>query len=254
MKKIIVNGFRGKLGRAICDVIMKSEDCELTAGVDSWVPVPAETLTYPSFTDISDCDMSADVIIDCHLAEYVPKVIGYATEKKTPLIICTTGLSDGTLSLIGEAAESIAVLRSANMSLGINLMTNILGRVSELLSESGFDIEIVESHHNQKTDSPSGTAVVLAEAMNRDGRFEYTYGRTPDVRVKRSKKEIGFHSIRGGTIIGEHSVIFAGRDEIIEIKHTAISKDLFAVGAVKAAKFMAGKSPGLYCMDDVINS
>ncbi len=247
MIKIIMNGYNGHMGHTICNIVSKDNECDIVAGID----ITTSNATFPTFININDCDMPADVIIDFSTAKAVDDVIKYAVEKKIPAVICTTGISEDTLNKINEASKVIPVFKSANMSLGINLIKKAVS----ILDENGFDIEIVEKHHNKKIDAPSGTALLLADAANAamNDKFEYVYDRS-EKREKRSKSEIGIHSVRGGTIVGEHSVVFAGQDEVIEFNHTALSKDVFAVGAVKAAKFIAGKPAGMYDMQDIMES
>lgn len=248
--KIIMNGYNGKMGKVICDIASKDKDCEIVSGID----ITLSNATFPTFLNISDCDMPADVIIDFSTASAVPEILKYAQQKKLPIVICTTGLSDETLNMIEDVSENIPVFKSANMSLGINLIANLIKRAVGILDESGFDIEIVEKHHNQKIDSPSGTALLLADTLNNEmnNKYSYIYDRTKKME-KRSKKEIGIHAVRGGTIVGEHSVIFAGKDEVIEFNHCALSKEVFAVGAVRAAKYLAGKPAGKYDMQNIMN-
>ncbi len=251
MIKIIMNGYNGHMGHTICNIVSKDNECDIVAGID----ITTSNATFPTFININDCDMPADVIIDFSTAKAVDDVIKYAVEKKIPAVICTTGISEDTLNKINEASKVIPVFKSANMSLGINLIQNLIKKAVSILDENGFDIEIVEKHHNKKIDAPSGTALLLADAANAamNDKFEYVYDRS-EKREKRSKSEIGIHSVRGGTIVGEHSVVFAGQDEVIEFNHTALSKDVFAVGAVKAAKFIAGKPAGMYDMQDIMES
>ena len=220
------------------------------AGVDA----RAQALNdYPVFGDISECDVEADVVIDFSNAAAVDHLLEWCQEKQMPVVLCTTGLSGEQLQRVEEAAGRTAVLKSANMSLGVNLLMKLLQDAAKVLAPEGFDMEIVERHHNQKVDAPSGTAIALADALNGalEGDYEYVYDRSGQ-RKKRDSHEIGISAVRGGTIVGEHEVIFAGEDEVIEFKHTAYSKALFAKGAVAAAKFLAGKGPGRYDMSDVI--
>ena len=220
------------------------------AGVDA----RAQALNdYPVFGDISECDVEADVVIDFSNAAAVDHLLDWCQEKQMPVVLCTTGLSGEQLQRVEEAAGRTAVLKSANMSLGVNLLMKLLQDAAKVLAPEGFDMEIVERHHNQKVDAPSGTAIALADALNGalEGDYEYVYDRSGQ-RKKRDSHEIGISAVRGGTIVGEHEVIFAGEDEVIEFKHTAYSKALFAKGAVAAAKFLAGKGPGRYDMSDVI--
>lgn len=251
MVSVIMHGCNGKMGRVITNLVAQDEDIEIVAGVDAYTGVANE---YPVFTSIKECAVRADVIIDFAVTAAINDLLDYAVETKTPIVLCTTGLSAEQLEKVNEASKSVAILRSANMSLGINTLMKLLKTATEVLADRGFDIEIVEKHHNQKVDAPSGTALALADCMNQvlDNEYDYTYDRST-VRQKRSKKEIGLSAVRGGTIVGEHEVIFAGIDEVIEIKHTAYSKAIFAKGAIDAAKFLAGKGPGVYNMADVID-
>lgn len=244
-----MNGYNGKMGKVICNLVGNNKECEIVAGID----ITSNNATFPTYMNIKDCDMPADVIIDFSTAKAVDDILNYAVEKKLPIVICTTGLSEQTLNNINEASKVIPVFKSANMSIGINLISNLIKKAAFVLNEEGFDIEIIEKHHNQKIDSPSGTSLLLADSINeeKNNKYNYIYDRT-NIREKRTSNEIGILSMRGGTIVGEHSVIFAGKDEIIEFKHTALSKDIFAVGAVKAAKYIIGKTPGIYNMKNVM--
>ncbi|NLK97211.1 4-hydroxy-tetrahydrodipicolinate reductase [Defluviitalea saccharophila] len=251
MIKIIMHGCNGKMGQVISSLVEDNEDSMIAAGID---PNVNKSNPYPVFSKINDCDIDADVIIDFSTATAVKPLLDYALERQLPVVVCTTGLSEDIIDFIKKSSTKIPIFFSANMSLGINLLISLVKRASEILSDANFDIEIIEKHHNQKIDAPSGTALALADAINEalDNQYTYKYDRHSE-RKKREKKEIGIHAIRGGTIVGEHSVIFAGKDEIIELNHTAMSKEVFAVGALKAAKFLAGKAPGLYNMDNLIN-
>ena len=245
-----MHGCNGKMGKVICDLVSKDADAEIVAGVD----ITGANAPFPVFTDIKDCTVEADAVIDFTTASAVPAVIEYAVEKNIPAVICTTGLSDETMDMLKKASEKVAMFKSANMSLGINLIATILKKYSDVLYQAGFDVEIVERHHNQKIDAPSGTAILLADAVNEGvgGELEYVYDRS-QVRQKRDRKELGLSAVRGGTIVGDHEVIFAGQDEVIEFTHSAHSKEVFAVGAVKAAKFIKGKKPAVYDMQDVMS-
>ena len=204
-------------------------------------------------TGIVANDANAHVIIDFASAKAEDTLVDYIKKTKIPAVICTTGLSDEQIASINEASKSVAILRSANMSLGINTLFKLLQDAAKVFASAGFDIEIVEKHHNQKLDAPSGTALALADSMKEvlEDDYFYRYDRS-QLRQKRDPKEIGISAVRGGTIVGEHEVIFAGEDEVIEFKHTAHSKAVFAKGAVEAAKFLAGKPAGMYDMRDVI--
>ena len=250
MVKVIMHGCNGKMGQVITRLAAADPELAIVAGVDA----RAQALNdYPVFGDISECDVEADVVIDFSNAAAVDHLLDWCQEKQMPVVLCTTGLSGEQLQRVEEAAGRTAVLKSANMSLGVNLLMNLLQDAAKVLAPEGFDMEIVERHHNQKVDAPSGTAIALADALNGalEGDYEYVYDRSGQ-RKKRDSHEIGISAVRGGTIVGEHEVIFAGEDEVIEFKHTAYSKALFAKGAVAAAKFLAGKGPGRYDMSDVI--
>ena len=250
MIRAIMHGCNGKMGRVITGLVKEDKEIELVAGVDAYTAVANE---YPVFESIEKCDVGADVIIDFSNAKAVDNLLDYCVEKQVPVVLCTTGLSDEQLAKVEEASKKVAVLKSANMSLGINLLMKILKDATKVLAGAGYDIEIVEKHHNQKVDAPSGTALALADSINEELNNEYNYkfDRSTE-RKKRDKKEIGVVAVRGGTIVGEHEVIYAGNDEVIEFKHTAYSKAVFAKGAVEAAKFLAGKPAGRYDMSDVI--
>ena len=250
MVKIIMHGCNGKMGQVITDMVKNEDTAEIVAGIDV---VDNRDNGYPVFTDIDACDVPADVIIDFAAAVAVDKLLDYSVKHKIPVVLCTTGLSEAQIAKVEEASRKVAVLRSANMSLGINTLMKLLKEAANIFAPAGYDIEIVEKHHNQKVDAPSGTALALADSINeaRNNEYEYVYDRS-QVRKKRDKKELGISAVRGGTIVGEHEVIFAGVDEVIEFKHTAYSKSVFAKGAVEAGKYLAGKSAGLYNMSDVI--
>ena len=250
MVKVIMHGCNGKMGQVITRLAAADPELAIVAGVDA----RAQALNdYPVFGDISECDVEADVVIDFSNAAAVDHLLDWCQEKQMPVVLCTTGLSGEQLQRVEEAAGRTAVLKSANMSLGMNLLMKLLQDAAKVLAPEGFDMEIVERHHNQKVDAPSGTAIALADALNGalEGDYEYVYDRSGQ-RKKRDSHEIGISAVRGGTIVGEHEVIFAGEDEVIEFKHTAYSKALFAKGAVAAAKFLAGKGPRRYDMSDVI--
>lgn len=251
MVSVIMHGCNGHMGRVITDLVKKDENIQIVAGVDVYTGIDNE---YPVFTSIKDCDVKADAIIDFCSVSAMDDLIDYAKETNTPVVVCTTGLGEEQLNRIKELSKSVAVLKSANMSLGVNTLMKLLRLATEVLAERGFDIEIVERHHNQKLDAPSGTALALADCINEvlDNDYDYNFDRS-QVKEKRAKKEIGISAVRGGTIVGEHEVIYAGTDEVIEIKHTAYSKAIFAKGSIDAAKFLAGKEPGLYDMSDVID-
>jgi 4-hydroxy-tetrahydrodipicolinate reductase len=250
MVKVIMHGCNGKMGQVITGLIENDPEIEIVAGVD--INTEQKNL-YPVFKNIGECDAEADAIIDFANVNAVDALLEFAGEKKIPVVLCTTGLSKEQIEKVSETSKKVAVLRSANMSLGINLLLKLIARAAEILTQADFDIEIVEKHHNQKLDAPSGTALALADAMKAvlDEDYFYKYDRTKE-RARRDKKEIGIQAVRGGTIVGEHEVIFAGADEVIEFKHTAYSKAIFGKGAVQAAKYLKGKGAGLYNMSDVI--
>ena len=252
MTRIIMVGCNGKMGRYITDIVAKDSEAEIVAGVDTFDGI---LNTYPVFANINEVNVEADVVIDFSNVSVVNSLLDYCAEKKLPLVLCTTGLTQEHLDKIEESSKKTAVLKSANMSLGVNMLLEMLQPITKILAPAGFDIEIVEKHHNQKLDAPSGTALALADSINEamDNAYEYKYDRSQDMK-KREKKELGISAVRGGNIVGEHEIIFAGQDEVIEIKHTAYSKALFANGAVEAAKFLAGIPAGRYDMRDVIRA
>ena len=251
MTNIIMNGCNGRMGRMITDIANKDTDVQIVAGIDAYDKVAND---YPVFTNIFDCNVDEDVIIDFSTASAIDDLLKYAVEKKIPVVLCTTGLTSEQLDNVQKASEKVAILKSANMSLGINTLMKILKVATEVLANRGYDIEIVEKHHNQNLDAPSGTALALADCINQvlNNEYDYTYDRSSR-REKRPEKEIGISAVRGGTIVGEHEVIYAGIDEVIEIKHTAYSRAVFAKGAVDAAKYLASKETGMYNMADVLN-
>ena len=250
MVRAIMHGCNGKMGQTITTMCKEDAEIEIVAGIDLYDGIKND---YPVFKNISLCDVKADVIIDFSNAKAVDDLLVYSAEKNVPVVLCTTGLSEAQLAEAKKVSEKTAVLKSANMSLGINMLMELLKKAALTLAPAGFDMEIVEKHHNQKLDAPSGTALALADSMNEalENKYEYTYDRSKE-RKKRDKYEIGISAVRGGNIVGEHEVIFAGQDEVIEFKHTAYSKAVFAKGAVQAAKFLAGKPAGFYDMSDVI--
>lgn len=251
MTKILLCGANGKMGHAVCRVVAQSENTEIVAGYDIVSSSPAD---FPVYTDLSEIPERPDVIIDFSHPSMTDDILDFAKINHIPAVICTTGLSADQLSRIEFDSKETPLFFSANMSLGVNLIIDLVQKAAKVL-ENNFDIEIIEKHHNQKLDAPSGTAIAIADAISDAISYspEYTYDRH-SVRKKRDKKEIGIHSLRGGTIVGEHSVIFAGNDEVIELKHTATSKEVFAVGAVRAADFMKDKKNGLFSMKDLLSN
>ncbi len=250
MVKVILHGCNGKMGQVINGICAEDSSIEIVAGIDVYDGIDNP---YPVFKQITDCQTPADVIVDFSNAKAVDALLDYSIQKRIPVVLCTTGLSEIQLAKVQKTSEQIAILKSANMSLGINTLLDLLKKAVQVLAPAGFDMEIVEKHHNQKLDAPSGTALALADCMNDalEQSYEYKYDRSKQ-RQKRAKNEIGIASVRGGNIVGEHEVIFAGTDEVITFRHTAHSKAVFAKGAVEAAKFLAGKEAGMYDMADVI--
>ena len=250
MTKVIMCGCNGHMGQVITGLCKEDPEVEIVAGIDVYDGIKND---YPVFANIAACDVEADVVIDFSNASVVDGLLAYCGEKQIPVILCTTGLSEAQIALVQETSKKVAVLKSANMSLGVNTLLKLLATAAQVLAPAGFDMEIVEKHHNQKLDAPSGTALALADAMQDalEADYAYTYDRSQE-RKKRDKYEIGIQAVRGGNIVGEHEVIFAGTDEVITFKHQATSKAVFGKGAIEAAKFLAGKGPGLYDMADVI--
>ena len=237
MVKIIMHGCNGHMGQVISGLVEKDPDAEIVAGIDV---ADQGKNSYPVYTNMEECQVEADALIDFSSAKATDALLAYCEKRKLPVVLCTTGLS---------------VLKSANMSLGINTLMKLLQDAAKVLATAGFDMEIVEKHHRLKLDAPSGTALALADSINEamDNQYHYIYDRSQR-REMRDDKEIGISAVRGGTIVGEHEVIFAGPDEVIEFKHTAYSKAVFGKGAVEAAKFLAGKPAGRYDMSDVISA
>lgn len=250
MVRVIMHGCNGKMGQTITGLIAADSEIEIVAGIDTY---DNGLNTYPVFENIKKCDVAADAVIDFSTAAAVDGLLDYCVEKKLPCVLCTTGLSKEQLDKVEVASEKTAILKSANMSLGINMLLKLLKEAAGVLAPAGFDIEIVEKHHNQKVDAPSGTALALADSIKEelDEPCSYVYDRSTK-REKRSKSEIGISAVRGGTIVGDHDVIFAGADEVVTFSHRAYSKAVFGKGAIQAAKFLAGKSAGMYDMSDVI--
>ena len=245
-----MHGCNGHMGQVISDIVEKDPDAEIVAGIDI---ADQGKNSYPVFTDIDACQTEADAIIDFSSAKATDKLLEYSAARQIPVVLCSTGLSEEQLAKVEETSRKVAVLKSANMSLGINTLLKLVQDAARVLAAAGFDMEIVEKHHRLKVDAPSGTALALADSLNEamDNKYHYVYDRSQK-REKRDDKEIGISAVRGGTIVGEHEVIFAGQDEVIEFKHTAYSKAIFGKGAVEAAKFIAGKPAGRYDMSDVI--
>ncbi len=250
MKKILLCGCNGKMGRVIRSCVDARQDCEIVAGVD----LTEDSLaSFPVFQNIADCSVKPDVIIDFSHPSLLSGILDFAQKNTTPVVLATTGYSAEQIEQIKNATSKIAVFFTFNMSIGVNLLTELAKKATAVLGGQ-FDIEIIEKHHNQKIDAPSGTAIMLANAINEaaGNTYQYVYDRHAVVK-KREANEIGIYSVRGGTIVGEHEVIFAGRDEILSLKHTAMSKEIFAVGAVNAAVYLSEQSAGLYDMRNMLS-
>lgn len=250
MIKVMMHGCNGAMGQVISGIIEESESAVMAAGVDF---KDDGHNPYPVFKNLEDCNVDVDVIIDFSSSKATDRLLSYVAEKQIPLVLCTTGLSEEQLKKVEETSKKTAVLRSANMSLGVNILLKLVNTAAKVLADADFDIDIVEKHHKLKVDAPSGTALALADAVNEalHNEYEYVYDRSQR-RISRPKKEIGISAVRGGTIVGQHDVIFAGQDEVIEFHHTAYSKAIFGKGAVSAAIYLAGKPAGMYDMSDVI--
>ena len=238
MTKVIMNGCNGHMGHVISDLCEKDPEIEIVAGIDINTE---QHYGYPVFANIEDCDVAADAIIDFSHVSCIDALMAYCVSRQIPVVVCTTGLSGEQDALLKTSSE--------------NTLMELLQTAAKVLAPAGFDMEIVEKHHNQKLDAPSGTAIALADSMNEalDEAYSYKYDRSQE-RKKRDKYEIGIQAVRGGNIVGEHEVIFAGTDEVITFKHTAYSKAIFGKGAIEAAKYLAGKPAGFYGMADVIKS
>ena len=249
MVRVIMHGCNGRMGQVITEMIAKEAEMEIVAGVDLSDHIQN---SYPVFKSMKDCDVEADVVIDFANAKAVDGLLDVCVERNLPCVLCTTGLSEEQLAHVKGASGKVAILRSANMSMGINVLSELCKRASAILGVN-YDVEIVEQHHHNKLDAPSGTALMLADAINEqnNGEYHYVYDRS-SVRQKRDPKEIGISSVRGGSIVGDHEVLFCGPDEVITLKHTAYSRNIFANGAVNAAVYLAKKEPGLYNMGDMI--
>ncbi|KRQ87220.1 4-hydroxy-tetrahydrodipicolinate reductase [Caloramator mitchellensis] len=248
--RVLLHGCNGRMGQVLTRIISQLEDMNVVAGVDR--EPNKYNNNYPVYDNLTKVQEEVDVLIDFSNHTALDSVLEFGLKRNVALVICTTGFTPEEKTKMREASKNIPVLNSANMSIGINLLNKILGQVAPVLY-GDFDIEIIEKHHNQKLDSPSGTALMLADAINAslDNSLEYVYGRHSKTE-KRQQNELGIHAIRGGAIVGEHSVIFAGAGEVIEINHSALSRDVFAYGAIRAAKFLSGKEAGFYTMSDVI--
>lgn len=251
MAKIIVSGCNGHMGQTVTRIASERDDAAIVAGIDKF---KGKENTYPVFDDISECDIEADAVIDFSAPSALEGLLEYGKKTGTPLVLCSTGYTPEQIASIDAASKEVAILRSANMSLGVNVLAKLVMQAVKELAPAGFDVEIVEKHHNLKKDAPSGTALYLADAVNEgaDGRYKYVYDRSRRSE-KRPQDEIGISAVRGGNIPGDHDVIFAGEDEVVTFSHRAYSKSVFAKGAVQAAVYMCGKGPGMYTMQDVIS-
>lgn len=248
MLKVIVNGCLGKMGKVLTRCVQEDNELELVCGA-SFNPI--ESPDFKVYSKMTDIEENADVIIDFSHHSALDDVLSFALKTKTPLVIATTGYNDEELNKIKEASQVIPIFLSFNMSLGVNVLLKLVKEATKVLE--GFDIEVIEKHHNKKVDAPSGTAVMIANAVKEVlPNIEYNYGRYGR-EAKRSENEIGIHAIRGGTIVGEHNVIYAGHDEVVELKHIAQSKDIFAKGAITAAKYLVNQDPGYYNMDNMLS-
>ncbi len=249
MINVAINGINGKMGKVLSQAVRNQEDMRLVCGFDIF---DDGTNGCPVYLAPSECPDQLDVVIDFSHPALFEGVMEYALKTKTPVVIATTGLSPEQKQKMVDASKEVAVFHSANMSLGVNLLVDLVKQAAQVLY-GNFDIEIIEKHHNQKIDAPSGTALMIADEISDtlEDSMEYVYDRH-SVRKKREKPQIGIHAVRGGTIVGEHEVLFAGKDEMISITHTATSKEIFATGGVSAARFLATKQTGYYSMKDVI--
>jgi 4-hydroxy-tetrahydrodipicolinate reductase len=250
MIRILMHGAGGKMGGVVAEIVAKSNNMEIVCGVDAFADPSA--FDFPVYKTMNLSPEKADVIIDFSHFSAVSNVLDYSLKTKTPAVICTTGIDGELEKAIDEASKEVAIFRSGNMSLGINLMIDLAKRATSVLGEN-FDIEIIEKHHHRKVDAPSGTALMIAHGIESEKNTEgsFVFGRHGK-NAKRKPDEIGIHAVRGGTIVGEHTVIFAGNDEIIEIHHSATSRNVFAEGAVKAAEYLSGKEAGLYDMNSIL--
>lgn len=250
MIKIIIGGCCGRMGRFVADIVENRKDCDVVAGIDI---IDDSTLGFPVFGNYDEVNVEADVIIDFSNPALLSSTLAYATNNKVALVLATTGLTDEQIAEVEKASETIPVFFSYNYSMGVSLICE-LSKIAARVLGNGFDVEIVEAHHNQKLDAPSGTAIMLGNAVKEelpDAYFEYD---RHSKRQKRNGNEIGIHSIRGGTIVGEHSVMFAGNDEIVTISHSARSRAIFATGAVNAAVYLSDKENGMFNMSDLLNA
>ncbi|MFW6344239.1 MAG: 4-hydroxy-tetrahydrodipicolinate reductase, partial [Sediminispirochaetaceae bacterium] len=251
MIRVIINGCNGRMGQAVAETIGEFDDIQIAAGID--VTGKTGNEGFPVYAALGDCKEDADVCIDFSHHEGLPDLLVELEKRKLPAVIATTGFSEDVKAQIERVSESVALFQAANMSMGVNLIKHLVSEAAKVLLH-GFDIEIVEKHHNKKKDAPSGTALALADSINeaRGKDLSYVFGRKEKNKL-RETKELGIHAVRGGSIVGDHDVLFAGKDEVVTISHRAYSRRVFAAGAVGAARFLVGKEPGLYSMDQVIS-
>lgn len=249
MVKIAIQGIGGRMGQALCRLIAARTDCQVVAGIDLNGNPQA---TPPVYSSLAEMKEKPDVLIDFSSPAATAKAVGYCAEHQLPCVVCTTGLDETTERAIQELSKHTAVFKSANMSMGINLLIELARTAVEMLGLD-YDIEIIEKHHHNKVDAPSGTALMIANEINdaADNRYHYVYDRS-QVRQPRQPLEMGLHAVRGGSIVGDHEVLFCGPDEVITLGHSAASREVFANGAVNAAVFLAGKPAGMYSMKDLI--
>ncbi len=250
MVNIMMHGCNGRMGQMISGIAAEDKEVCIVAGVDI---NHVQKNEYPVFKSIADCTVEVDAVVDFGAVSAIDNLLDWCVEKQVPAVVCTTGLGEAEIEKVKAASTQVAILRSANMSLGVNMLMKLLKEAANVLAPAGFDIEIVEKHHKMKVDAPSGTALALADSINeaRNNEYSYIYDRSQVSRA-RGEKELGISAVRGGSIVGEHDVIFAGQDEVITFSHSAYSRAIFGKGAVQAAKFLKGKPAGLYTMSDVI--
>ncbi len=251
--RVILSGCNGHMGRTVTGIISKTEDITITAGIDPFQGIENDYPVYETPEKCAEAGVESDVVIDFSSPAVLNSLLEYGKAKKLPMVLCTTGYTEEQKAQIEAASKEIAILKSANMSLGINVLAKLIREAAAQLTEAGCDVEIVEKHHNLKKDAPSGTAILLADAVNGGlaEKYDYVYDRSGR-NEKRPVKEIGISAVRAGTIPGDHDVIFGGEDEVITFSHRAYSKAVFGKGAVQAAKFLKGREPGFYTMADVI--
>lgn len=250
MVRVILHGCNGQMGRVITALAEEDREITIVAGID----VTDEGKNpYPVYRNLQTCSISADVVVDFSVAAAMNSLLDGIEEKKIPAVVCTTGLTEEQLGRLEKLSGKVAILKSANMSLGVNILLKLVKDAARVLAPADFDMEVVEKHHRRKLDAPSGTALALADSMNEalNNEYHYTYDRS-ERRARRDPKEIGISAVRGGNIVGQHDVIFAGTDEVVTLQHTAYSRAIFGKGALAAARFLAGKSAGFYTMQDVI--